>query len=134
VPQEAEALVWKVVDSGTSLRMTSGELGPGWAATSVRVALFLPLVWQERIFGGFAFFWSDRGSLSADGTLHLGAVLGAQVALSLENADLREALAKSGSDLRTQVQEIQKALRRAQSEMRETSNRCWCSVTNCARR
>jgi signal transduction histidine kinase len=121
VPQEAEDLVWKVVDSGTPLRMTSGELGPGWASTTVRVALFLPLVWQERIFGGFAFFWSDRGSLSAEGTLHLGAVLGAQVALSLENADLREALAKSGKDLRTQVQEIQKTLRRAQSETRAAS-------------
>ncbi len=121
VPQDVERHLWRVVESGTPLRLTSGELGPSWAATSVRAALFLPLLWQERIFGGFAFFWSDRGSLSADGSLHLGAVLGGQVALSLENADLRDALAKSGSDLRTQVQELQKALRRAQQEMHESS-------------
>lgn len=121
VPHAVEEFVWNVVESGAPLRLTTSELGPEWSGTSVRAALFLPLVWQERVFGGFAFFWSDRGSLSADGTLHLGAVLGAQVALSLENADLRDALAKSGSDLRTQVQEIRKALRRAQSEMHETS-------------
>ena len=121
VPQDVEGYLWRVVQSAEPLRLTSSELGPGWAGTSVRAALFLPLMWQERVFGGFAFFWSDRGSLSADGSLHLGAVLGAQVALSLENADLRDALAKSGSDLRTQVQELQKALRRAQEEMHVSS-------------
>ena len=121
VPPDGEGHLWRVVESGAPLRLTSGELGPDWAGTSVRAALFLPLMWQERVFGGFAFFWSDRGSLSADGSLHLGAVLGAQVALSLENADLRDALAKSGSDLRTQIQELRKALRRAQEEMHESS-------------
>jgi hypothetical protein len=122
VPQDVERHLWQVVESGTPLRLTSGELGPAWAGTSIRAALFLPLMWQERIFGGFAFFWSDRGSLNADGSLHLGAVLGAQVALSLENADLRDALAKSGSDLRTQIQELQQVLRRAQQEKHESSD------------
>jgi signal transduction histidine kinase len=121
VPTSVISILDKIIDTNCPARLTRSELGPDWSHTRVRAALFLPLVWDSRALGGMAFLWLDEELGAGEGSLDMGALLAPQVALALENASLREALAKTRNELMGQIQELLGTIQKTQHEARESS-------------
>lgn len=121
VPLSIVTILKNAIDTNSPARLNRSDLGPDWSHTKVRAALFLPLVWDGTPLGGMAFLWSDEGLERGEGSLDMGALLAPQVALSIENAKLREALERTRTELMSQVQELIGTIQRTQHEARESS-------------
>jgi len=121
VPHSINSILDRVIDSRSPARLTRSELGPDWIETKVRAALFLPLVWDGKVLGAMAFLWLDERYEAGEGSLDMGALLAPQVALAIENSELREALEKTRIELMGQVQELLGSVQRTQHEARESS-------------